>query len=224
MQPDNQPLHRTLALAYGRLGDLLANYVNNPKESIAMHQKALAVEETLLARDPRNTDVRRLQGWDTLRVGEEKLEQSDAARRRGRLRNRAEGIPSLVGRGSVQRAVSRGRCRRLGAPGRVAPGCRQRERCCRRVAECAGRNRWIQQRRAARHRRARGEGNEPVPAWAGLTRLSRQAARESRIGGRPSPGISAACRRSQRPAGEADCRERRPSEKPNGRSCAARQN
>ncbi|HTR37300.1 MAG TPA: protein kinase [Bryobacteraceae bacterium] len=77
MQPDNQPLHRTLALAYGRLGDLLANYVKNPKESIAMHEKALGVEEALLARDPRNTDVRRLQGWDTLRVGEEELEQGD---------------------------------------------------------------------------------------------------------------------------------------------------
>ena len=77
-QPDDQGLQRILALAYGRLGDLLANYADDSKESLAMHQKALAVEQALLVRDPRNTDVRRLQGWDTLRVGEEKLGQGDA--------------------------------------------------------------------------------------------------------------------------------------------------
>jgi non-specific serine/threonine protein kinase/serine/threonine-protein kinase len=75
MQPDDQRLHRVLALAYGRLGDLLSRYLHNPRESIAMHQKALAVEQALLAREPRNTDVRRLQAWDTLRVGDETYAQ-----------------------------------------------------------------------------------------------------------------------------------------------------
>ena len=78
-QPNDRRLHRVLALGYGRLGDLLANYAQQPAESLAMHQKALQVESALLATDAKNTDVRRLQGWDTLRVGEEKLQIDDRA-------------------------------------------------------------------------------------------------------------------------------------------------
>ena len=44
-----------------------------------MHQKALAIEGELLRQDPRNTDLGRLQAWDTMRTGEEILAGGDVA-------------------------------------------------------------------------------------------------------------------------------------------------
>ncbi len=71
--PADKRTQRVLALAYGRLGELLSNYAHKHAESLAMHQKALGVERSLLAGDPRNTDLRRIEAWDILRTGEETL-------------------------------------------------------------------------------------------------------------------------------------------------------
>ena len=75
--PSNKVTKRVLALAYGRVGELLSMYEGRHAESLAMHQKALAIEGELLRQDPRNTDLGRLQAWDTMRTGEEILAGGD---------------------------------------------------------------------------------------------------------------------------------------------------
>ena len=69
--PSDKRTRRVLALAYGRVGELLSTYGGQHAESLAMHQKALAMEGELLRQDPRNTDLGRLEAWDTMRTGEE---------------------------------------------------------------------------------------------------------------------------------------------------------
>jgi tetratricopeptide (TPR) repeat protein len=78
-QPSDQIVQRLLAVAYGRVAELLATYEQGHTESLAMEQKALAIEGELLRQDPRNTDLARMQAWDTMRVGEESLAAGDAA-------------------------------------------------------------------------------------------------------------------------------------------------
>jgi eukaryotic-like serine/threonine-protein kinase len=63
---------RLLAIGYGRVGELLSTYARKHAESLAMHEKALGIERSMLAGDARNTDLRRLEGWDIMRTGEEK--------------------------------------------------------------------------------------------------------------------------------------------------------
>ncbi len=75
--PSNKLTKRVLALAYGRVGELLSMYEGQHAESLAMHQKALAIEGELLRQDPRNTDLGRLDAWDTMRTGEEILAGGD---------------------------------------------------------------------------------------------------------------------------------------------------
>lgn len=62
---------RVLAVAYGRLGELLSQNAHQHAEALALDQKALKIEQDLLAEDSRNTDLRRLQAWEILRIGEE---------------------------------------------------------------------------------------------------------------------------------------------------------
>jgi len=69
---------RVLALGYERIGDLLSTYAGQHSESLAMHQKALATERALRAQDARNTDLRRLEAWEIMRIGEETSALGDA--------------------------------------------------------------------------------------------------------------------------------------------------
>jgi tetratricopeptide (TPR) repeat protein/tRNA A-37 threonylcarbamoyl transferase component Bud32 len=78
--PSDKRTRRILAIAYERVAELLSTYEERHAESLAMEQKALAVEEQLLRQAPRNTDLERLKAWDTMRVGEEILAGGDLAR------------------------------------------------------------------------------------------------------------------------------------------------
>jgi eukaryotic-like serine/threonine-protein kinase len=69
--PKDRRTQRSLALAYGRVGELLSSNSRQQAESLAVHQKALSIDQSLLAEDPRNTDLRRLEAWEILRTGEE---------------------------------------------------------------------------------------------------------------------------------------------------------
>jgi eukaryotic-like serine/threonine-protein kinase len=77
-QPSDKTTQRLLAVAYGRVAELLSTYEQGHAESLAMEQKALAIEDALVRQDPRNTDLARMQAWDTMRTGEEILAQGDA--------------------------------------------------------------------------------------------------------------------------------------------------
>ncbi len=54
--PSDKRTRRVLAIAYGRVGELLSNEGQHA-ESLAMHEKALAIEDELMRQDPRNTDL-----------------------------------------------------------------------------------------------------------------------------------------------------------------------
>ena len=69
--PGDRQTARVLALAYDRLGELLSTYAARHTDALALHEKALNVEDSLLAVDPQNADLKRLEAWDTLRTGEE---------------------------------------------------------------------------------------------------------------------------------------------------------
>jgi len=64
---------RLLAIGEGRVGEMLSAYGRQHAESLSLHEKALDIERTLLAGDARNTDLRRLEAWETMRIGEEKF-------------------------------------------------------------------------------------------------------------------------------------------------------
>jgi serine/threonine protein kinase len=68
-----------LALAYERIGDLLSTFGKQHAESLAMHRKALTLEESLLKQDPQNTSLRRLKAWETVDIGDELRAQGDTA-------------------------------------------------------------------------------------------------------------------------------------------------
>ncbi|HYL39422.1 MAG TPA: protein kinase [Bryobacteraceae bacterium] len=87
--PADKRTQRILALAYGRLGELLSTYAHQHSESLSMHQKALSVEQALLASDPHNTDLRRIRAWDIVRTGEEMGALNDSA---GALRKYASAL------------------------------------------------------------------------------------------------------------------------------------
>jgi tetratricopeptide (TPR) repeat protein len=78
--PSDKRTRRILAIAYERVAELLSTYEGRHAESLAMEQKALAVEEELLRQAPRNTDIERLKAWDTMRLGEEILAGGDLSR------------------------------------------------------------------------------------------------------------------------------------------------
>ena len=90
--PGDQRTRRVLALAYERIGDLLSKWGGQHAESLAMHQKALAIEEDLLKQDPQNTALRRLKAWETVDIGDELLAQGDSA---GGLTKYREGLSTL---------------------------------------------------------------------------------------------------------------------------------
>jgi non-specific serine/threonine protein kinase/serine/threonine-protein kinase len=71
LEPGDKRTRRVLALAYERIGDLLSTFGQQHAESLAMHEKALTIEESLLAQDPQNTVLRRLRAWETAEIGDE---------------------------------------------------------------------------------------------------------------------------------------------------------
>ncbi len=77
--PKDRNTRRILAVAYERTGDLESTYARQHRESLEMHQKALRVEQELLAEDPHNADLAMLQAWDTMKAGEETAALGDAA-------------------------------------------------------------------------------------------------------------------------------------------------
>ena len=83
---------RVLALAYERIGDLLSEYGRQHAESLAMHQKALAIEDDLLRLDPQNTVLRRQKAWETVDIGDQLLAQGDGS---GGLAKYREGLSTL---------------------------------------------------------------------------------------------------------------------------------
>lgn len=90
--PGDKRTGRVLALAYERIGDLLSTYGKQHAESLAMHRKALTLEESLLKQDPQNTSLRRLKAWETVDIGDELRAQGDAATALDKYR---EGLNSL---------------------------------------------------------------------------------------------------------------------------------
>jgi tetratricopeptide (TPR) repeat protein len=68
---------RVLALAYSRTGDLLAWFAHEHAESLAMHQKAIDLVQSILADDPQNVDLRRILAWEVLLTGDEIGAQGD---------------------------------------------------------------------------------------------------------------------------------------------------
>jgi serine/threonine protein kinase/tetratricopeptide (TPR) repeat protein len=70
---------RVLALAYSRTGDLLSWFAHQHAESLAMHQKAIDLVQSILEDDPQNVDLRRIQAWEVLLTGDEIGAQGDTA-------------------------------------------------------------------------------------------------------------------------------------------------
>jgi hypothetical protein len=91
-EPGDKRTRRVLALAYERIGDLLSTYVQQHAESLAMHKKALAIEDDLLKQDPQNTALRRLKAWETVDIGDELLAQGDVS---GGLAKYRDGLNTL---------------------------------------------------------------------------------------------------------------------------------
>ncbi|MGD0297709.1 MAG: protein kinase [Bryobacteraceae bacterium] len=69
---------RLLALAYSRNGDLLSRFAHRRAESLAMHQKAVDLVQSMLVEDPDNIDLRRIEAWEILLTGDEIGAQGDA--------------------------------------------------------------------------------------------------------------------------------------------------
>jgi tetratricopeptide (TPR) repeat protein len=90
--PGDRRTGRVLALAYERIGDLFSEFGKQHSQSLAMHRKALAIEESLLKNDAQNTGLRRLKAWETLEIGDEMRAQGDAA---GGLAKYREGLNTL---------------------------------------------------------------------------------------------------------------------------------
>jgi eukaryotic-like serine/threonine-protein kinase len=91
-EPGDKRTRRVLALAYERIGELLSTYGLQHAESLAMHKKALAIEDDLLSQDPQNTALRRLKAWETVDIGDELLAQGDVS---GGLAKYREGLSTL---------------------------------------------------------------------------------------------------------------------------------
>jgi len=91
-EPGDKRTRRVLALAYERIGELLSTYGQQHGESLAMHKKALAIEDDLLKQDPQNTTLRRLKAWETVDIGDELLAQGDVS---GGLAKYREGLGTL---------------------------------------------------------------------------------------------------------------------------------
>jgi len=88
--------HRLLALAYSRTGELLSRYARKHDESLAMHQKAIELARCLLAQDPRNGDLRRIEAWEQVRVGDELGELRKAEEAEQKYRAALEQLEALA--------------------------------------------------------------------------------------------------------------------------------
>jgi eukaryotic-like serine/threonine-protein kinase len=62
---------RLLALAYSRTGELLSWFPHKHAESLAMHEKAIELVQSILSDDPQNVDLRRIAAWEVLLTGDE---------------------------------------------------------------------------------------------------------------------------------------------------------
>ncbi|HEX5228565.1 MAG TPA: protein kinase [Bryobacteraceae bacterium] len=94
-QPGDKVTQRVLAVAYGRVAELLAIYEGRHAESLAMEQKALAVEAGLLRQDPANADLLRMHAWDTMRAGDELNATGDSMQAMANYRSSLEGFQTL---------------------------------------------------------------------------------------------------------------------------------
>jgi non-specific serine/threonine protein kinase/serine/threonine-protein kinase len=93
--PSDKKTGRVLAVAYERVAELLSTYQGRHAESLAMEQKALAVEQGLLRQAPGNTDIERLRAWDTMRSGEEIVAGGDLAQALEKYRDALDQFQAL---------------------------------------------------------------------------------------------------------------------------------
>ncbi|HTW65348.1 MAG TPA: protein kinase [Bryobacteraceae bacterium] len=93
--PKDKRTARVLALAYGRVGELLSGEARQHEESLRMQEKALQIEQALLAQDPRNSDLRRMSAWDTMRAGEELLALGDGMQALDKYRQSLRAMQAL---------------------------------------------------------------------------------------------------------------------------------
>jgi tetratricopeptide (TPR) repeat protein len=77
--PSDKRSQRVLALAYSRTGEFLSRYAHEHAKSLAMHQKAIDLEQSMLAKDAQNIDLRRIAAWEILSTGDELSGLGDAA-------------------------------------------------------------------------------------------------------------------------------------------------
>ncbi len=86
---------RLLALAYSRTGDLLSRFAHRHAESLAMHQKAIDLMQSMLMEDPDNTDLRRIEAWEIVLTGDEIGGQGDATMALEKYRDGLEKLRGL---------------------------------------------------------------------------------------------------------------------------------
>ena len=86
-EPADQSTKRVLAVAYSRVAELLSVYEGRHAESLELEQKALVLEADLTKEDAANTDLRRMQAWETMRAGEELDAEGDAVQGLGKYRD-----------------------------------------------------------------------------------------------------------------------------------------
>ncbi len=86
---------RLLALAYSRNGDLLSRFAHRHAESVAMHQKAIDLVQSMLGEDPDNVDLRRIEAWEILLTGDEIGVQVDATKALEKYRTTVKKLQAL---------------------------------------------------------------------------------------------------------------------------------
>jgi eukaryotic-like serine/threonine-protein kinase len=72
--PTSSVVGRALSLIYGRTAEILAKDARQLEEALSLNEKAYEVLEPLVARSPQNTDLRHLQAFSNLHIGEALLE------------------------------------------------------------------------------------------------------------------------------------------------------
>jgi len=88
---------RLLALAYSRTAELLSEYARKHDESLAMHRRAIELVRSMLAQDARNSDLRRIEAWERVRVGDELGALAKAVESEQNYRTALEQLNALAG-------------------------------------------------------------------------------------------------------------------------------
>jgi hypothetical protein len=71
-------MRRSLAIAYSRIGGLLAKQAARYAEAYPMTLRSMAITDSMLAEDPRNADLRKFSAYDRLVAGEAAAHMGDA--------------------------------------------------------------------------------------------------------------------------------------------------